>query len=331
MDRKTRSPSRQDPRDDRVMIRKFTLGDLPADVSTYNEAEAGNPDFRRFTPEDFRKHLLEDPHYQPEGHFVAVKDGLLVASARAGFHPEIAKVRGPEACFRIHVIPSYLGKPVEKEIFGKVADYLRSRGAEWIVTRVDTRYTAMVGLLERLGFTKSDYQNHGMERETQGVTEPEVPGGYRIRAADIPDEVEVLHGVMTEAFSTRVKFVPMPLSRFRRHQVLEDPGNFSGILLAERIADGKPVGMIMSAVDREFNAERNTRRGTSYALSVLPPERKRGLGTALLMKSARWIGSKGMDTAYLSVNVSNLDALGIYQKAGYKTVQVYQGYRISLA
>jgi len=89
--------------------------------------------------------------------------------------------------------------------------------------------------------------------------------------------------------------------------------------------------MVLSAVDKAFNAEHGVRRGGSYALAVVPAERKRGLGTALLLRSVRWIADAGMDVAYLSVNVANPDALKIYERAGYRSVQVYQGYGLPLA
>ena len=89
--------------------------------------------------------------------------------------------------------------------------------------------------------------------------------------------------------------------------------------------------MVLSGIDKAYNAEHGVRRGGSYALAVVPAARKRGLGTALLLRSVRWIADAGMDVSYLSVNVANPDALRIYERAGYRSVQVYQGYGLRLA
>jgi ribosomal protein S18 acetylase RimI-like enzyme len=228
------------------------------------------------------------------------------------------------------VLPGRLGTEAETAVFARIVDYLRGRGVELLLTRVDTRYKAKERLLERLGFTKTEYQNHGMERDPRGVEPPDPPAGTRIRVARMPEEIETLWRVYAAAFATRERHVPMSLESFRRSRHFQDPDNASGVYVAER-EDGTPVGMVLSAIDKAYNAEHGVRRGGSYALAVVPAERKRGLGTALLLRSVRWIADAGMDIAYLSVNVANPDALRIYERAGYRSVQVYQGYGLRIA
>ncbi|OGS49581.1 MAG: hypothetical protein A3K65_09290 [Euryarchaeota archaeon RBG_16_68_12] len=311
-------------------VRQFRREDLEDYTALRNAAEAGDPDYKELAPEDIRRTVLDDPSYDPGGHFVATEGGSLVAGGRGAYVPAIVAVRGPVAYAELFVLPAHQGTRVEREVFGEVVGYLRSRGAERIEVRADTRFTAKARQLERLGFSKSEYQNHGMERDTAGAAEPTPPEGYRIRVAGLPEEIEAMRGVMNEAFSTRERHVPMSLERFRRHWILEDPENHSGIFFAERQADGELVGTVMSAIDRKYNDDHGVRRGGTFALSVLPSERGKGLGTALLLQSLRWIADRGMSRAYLSVNVSNLDALGLYRSAGYRTVQVFQGYRLEI-
>jgi ribosomal protein S18 acetylase RimI-like enzyme len=88
--------------------------------------------------------------------------------------------------------------------------------------------------------------------------------------------------------------------------------------------------MVLSALNRKYNEEHGVRRGGTYALAVVPSDRKKGLGTALTLKSLEWIRNRGMDVAYVSVNIANPDAFNIYRILGYQTVQVYQGYRINI-
>ncbi|MFQ5884211.1 MAG: GNAT family N-acetyltransferase, partial [Thermoplasmata archaeon] len=226
--------------------------------------------------------------------------------------------------------PQYSGRDVEKKVFARIAEYMKARGVELIKTRVDTRFEAKVRLLERLGFSKSEYQNHGMELNPRVAEEPRVPEGYRIRVARMPDELETMVRVFNEAFATREKYPPMSLERFRRGWVMEED-NHSGFFLAEREEDNEIVGMVLSGISWRYNEEHGVERGGSYALAVVPSERRKGLGTALTLKSVEWTRKKGMDIAYVSVNAANLDAVRIYRAMGYQTVQVYQGYQRALA
>ncbi|UCD93129.1 MAG: GNAT family N-acetyltransferase [Methanobacteriota archaeon] len=312
-------------------IRKFQSTDLDGYLQLYNTSEKSDPDFRKLTTKDVHRIVLDHPHHDPEGHFVAVDSGRIVANGRGVFVPEHAKVRGPVAYFELYVLPEYLGEPVERDIFRIMVDHLKYRGAEWITTRVDTRYEARVNQLERLGFTKTSYQNHGMERSPSGIEEPIVPTGYRVRTARVPEENETMVNVFNEAFATRKKYPAMTMERFTKSWIFDDPANHSGFFLAERENDGRVVGMVMTGINHKFNEEHGTKRGGTYSLAVIPSERRRGLGTFLTLKSLKWIADKGMDVAYVSVNVANEDALKIYQAAGYKTVQVYQGYQLRLA
>lgn len=313
-----------------IEVRSFQDGDIEDLALLCNVSEKEDPDHRPLTVDELRRVTLEHPAYDPQGHFVALDAGRLICSGRGIFVPKHARVRGPIGYFEFYIHPDYSGQDVEREVFLRIGDYLNSVGVDLIQTRVDTRFEARVGLLERLGFTKNDYQNHGMETDPRKAAQPRTPPGYRIRVAQTPDELETLVEVFNEAFATRDKYPPTSMARFQRGWVMEDPENYSGFFLAERETDTKVVGMVLSGVNRKYNEEHGVRRGGTYALAVIPTERKKGLGTALTMKSIEWIRVKGMDIAYVSVNVANKDALGIYQSVGYQTVQVYQGYELSL-
>ncbi len=311
-------------------IRNFKPPDLDGYLELHNTAEASDPDFRKLTAEDVRRTILDHPYHDTEGHFVAVESGKMVASGRGIYSPEHAKVRGPVGYFELYILPNYMGKDIEKKLFARIVDYLKNHGVEWITTRVDTRYKARVHLLGRLGFSKTSYQNHGMERSSSGIEEPGPPKGYRVRTARIPEEIETMVNVFNEAFATRDKYPPMTMERFTKSWIFDDAENHSGFLLAERESDDRVVGMVMTGINHKYNEEHGVKRGGTYSLATIPSERRKGLGMFLTLKSLKWIGDRGMDMAYVSVNVANTDALRIYQKAGYKTVQVYQGYQLRI-
>jgi ribosomal protein S18 acetylase RimI-like enzyme len=296
----------------------------------YNESEREDPDFRPLTLEETRKLVYERRGHDPKAHFAAFEAGELVCTSRGLYMPEYVKIKGPVGFIELYVHPDYLGMDVEREVFARITEYMRTCGVELIQTRVDTRFETKVRQLERLGFEKSEYQNHGMEMDPALAEEPKAPDGYRVRTVRFPDELETMVGVLNEAFATRDKFPPRTVESFSRGWAMEDGEDHSGFFFAEREKDNEVVGMVLSAINRKYNEEHGVKRGGTYALAVIPSDRKRGLGTVLTLKSLEWIRDKQMDVAYVSVNIANADALDIYKAMGYRTVQVYQGYRIAI-
>lgn len=321
--RPTAGPARMD-------VRNFRPEDLESYATLCNAAEAGDPDFTTLGAEDVRRRVLEDPGYDAAGHFVAFDGGAIAAGGRGVIVRERAESGDTSGRFELHVLPARLGTEAEREVFARIAGYLKGRGVRSIVTRVDTRNVARERMLQRLGFVRTEYENHGMDRDARVAEVHDAPTGYRIRVARMPEEMETLWRVFNEAFSTRKGHVPVPLERFRGLWYLGDPGNYPGFFVAERESDGRAVGIVMSGIDEKFNEEHGARRGGSFALAVVPLERRKGLGTALLFRSVKWIGDAGMTRAYLSVNTANPDALAIYERVGYRSVQVYRGYQIPL-
>lgn len=314
-----------------IEIRNFQTRDLKGFTALYNASEAKDPDFRKLTAEEISRYILEHPSYDPNGHFLAVEGDEIVCSGNGIFAPEHLNITGPVGRFRLHILPDYLGKNIEKKVFTKIVDYLKDRGVKLIRTSVDTGYESKAKLLERLGFSKSEYQNYGMELDPSDVRLSSIPQGYCIRIARMPEGIETMVRVFNEAFSTRKKYPSISIERFKRSWVIDNEENHSGFFLAERETDKKVVGIVLSGINRKFNEEHGVRRGGSYALAVIPSERRKGLGTALTLKSIAWIGKKGMDAAYVSVNAGNRDAVRIYKALGYQTVQVYQGYQMEIA
>ena len=313
-----------------VEIREFRSTDLDGYVEMSNSSCRDDPDFKEFTAEDVRRNILDSADYRPEGHFVAVEGDRVVGKGRGIWTPQALKARGPVGWMELLVEPALLGTDVEKGLFEKIKGYLGGHGISLVQTRVDTRYESRVRQLERLGFVKSEYQNHGMERDPRGIRQVVPPEGFELRVARIPEELEIMLRVFNKAFATRDRHVPISMERLRGTLPIRNPSSHSGIFLAVKKSDGEVVGMVMSDIDHAYNEEHKVRRGGTYSLAVIPSERRKGLGTALLMKSIEWIGDRGVDAAYISVNVANPDALSIYRRAGYKTLQVFQGYEFRL-
>lgn len=70
-------------------IRNFRPADLEGYVALYNASESADPDFKRKTVEGVRRNTLERPHYDPEGHFVAIEEGRIIVAGGSSTIPSM--------------------------------------------------------------------------------------------------------------------------------------------------------------------------------------------------------------------------------------------------
>lgn len=66
--------------------------------------------------------------------------------------------------------------------------------------------------------------------------------------------------------------------------------------------------------------------GEILNLAVLPADRKRGVGQALLEAVLQPMAKRGVREAYLEVRESNADAIGLYRRNGFRPVGIRAGY-----
>ncbi|MDE2890004.1 MAG: ribosomal protein S18-alanine N-acetyltransferase [Gemmatimonadota bacterium] len=66
-------------------------------------------------------------------------------------------------------------------------------------------------------------------------------------------------------------------------------------------------------------------------LAVLPAFRRRGLGRRFLAAVLNGLSERNADVVTLEVRVSNLSAIGLYRKLGFRTVAIRNGYYTSPA
>jgi len=99
-------------------------------------------------------------------------------------------------------------------------------------------------------------------------------------------------------------------------------------LVAER--SGVVVGYIMCRVERGFsytNRGRWVKKGHIVSIAVVPEARGRGIGTDLMIHAMRALKENyGVDEYYLEVRVSNVIAIHLYEKLGFKRIKVLKGY-----
>jgi ribosomal-protein-alanine N-acetyltransferase len=94
--------------------------------------------------------------------------------------------------------------------------------------------------------------------------------------------------------------------------------------------DGRIVGYIMCRVERIFSKLdllRVRKAGHIVSVAVLPNYRRMGIASGLIRLASRELATTyGCDEVYLEVRVSNLQAISLYKKLGFKTVNIQKSY-----
>jgi len=142
-------------------------------------------------------------------------------------------------------------------------------------------------------------------------------GEYEIRRCeteDIPSVIEI-----------NLKTLPEHYSEYFYHEVLSEfPETF---LLAE--LRNVPVGYIMCRVEYGFSQLKRlalARKGHVVSVAVEEEHRNKGIGTGLILASHAEMTKKSATECYLEVRVSNVKAISLYQRIGYKSTSRLDGY-----
>ncbi|MCX5672276.1 MAG: GNAT family N-acetyltransferase [Planctomycetota bacterium] len=79
------------------------------------------------------------------------------------------------------------------------------------------------------------------------------------------------------------------------------------------IAEGKPTGVVL--------VSENQGRGDLVYLGVVPEARRRGIGRALMDRAIRDTAEVGLPQMGLAVDVSNIPAMRLYERAGFREIR----------
>jgi mycothiol synthase len=158
----------------------------------------------------------------------------------------------------------------------------------------------------------------------------EVPGGFRLRAFDLARDVEAVWRVDVESFRDHWGYTGFPLEEFRHW--IEQP-NFRPELwlVAEEEATGRMAGICLNKIDPDWIARTGRQEGYVNTLAVLRQYRKRGLGSALLVRGMRILRDAGMDSVHLGSDAENLTgAVRLYERLGFRVRKTSMVYRKTL-
>jgi GNAT superfamily N-acetyltransferase len=255
--------------------------------------------------------------------WVAELDGEITGFAEAGFEwsvPTPGKGR-----FWIGVAPERRGRGIGGELYGHVADYLRSRGAWRLRTWVDAD-PAGTRFLEQRGFEPGSVDRvSALDPAAAHLPEPRLPEGFRLAPlADVRDRVDDLFAICAAGE------LDMPGDEPETELTLEDwkQDDFAPAALSNEgsfiaLSGELAVSLALLAVDLERRLAYNRMTAT------LPGYRRRGLALAVKAASARWAAATGFDRLLTENDADNVGMLALNDRLGYRPLYDQIGWVLS--
>ena len=282
-------------------------------------------DFRSLSVEEMQK-LEKSPTFDSSGMFIAELDGKPAGIVNA----YVDKFRKEKKGFIswLGVLPEYRRRGVGKALAQKAIESLKERGMEIAETALDSTREVCIRLFEDLGFRlirSSSFMKMSLDKIPFNIGENRE---VDMRKLDVTSEEDIilLNNLENECFKEHFNYRPSQIEE-TRHWLLENPWlQWQAYFFAE--LEGKSVGYISIGIDEKYNREKETLSGWINDIGVLKPFRRRGIGTALMLKGLNELKNEGLENALLYVDDENpTKAIKLYEKIGFKIVkktQIYQ-------
>ena len=282
-------------------------------------------DFRSLSVEEMQK-LEKSPTFDSSGMFIAELDGKPAGIVNA----YVDKFRKEKKGFIswLGVLPEYRRRSVGKALAQKAIESLKERGMEIAETALDSTREVCIRLFEDLGFRlirSSSFMKMSLDKIPFNIGENRE---VDMRKLDVTSEEDIilLNNLENECFKEHFNYRPSQIEE-TRHWLLENPWlQWQAYFFAE--LEGKSVGYISIGIDEKYNREKETLSGWINDIGVLKPFRRRGIGTALMLKGLNELKNEGLENALLYVDDENpTKAIKLYEKVGFKIVkktQIYQ-------
>jgi GNAT superfamily N-acetyltransferase len=316
-----------------IEFRTFHPGDGPALVELWRRAAPLDP----ITRERFRRLVLLDPNFDPEGLRIAVRDGLVIGAAYAV--RRVVPLDGTDLEEARGWIPFFLVEPAERRaglgrrLLSEALDWLAGHGRDtvffssytpnYLLPGLDAAaYPAAASLLDGLGF-RLHHEAAAMDRSLLGYRFPEktalrqaelTAAGYRFGTPDDDELPELLR-------LTGREFNPDWARALR--ECLAGGADSERIVTA-RDPGGRLVGWSM------FGAYDNLveRFGP---FGVLEECRGTGIGTVLLHLALEQMRARGAHGAWFLWTGEHSPAGRLYRAHGFSTTRVFRVLRRTAA
>lgn len=286
-------------------------------IRIHNEAYREYEDFRPTNLKDMEVQK-KSPNFDPTGMFIAELDGQPVGAVNA----YIERSREDKIGFirSLGVIPEFRRRGIGRRLVEKALESLKERGMESAQTWIREGKVACKSLLEDMQF-KSVRVFSTMRRDLESI--PRNIGEYEKvqlkRMKTETEDIKLLNWLYNETFKEHFNFRPQTVEE-TEYWVKNKPWcDVVGVFFC--FLDGKPVGYVEAGIDSKFIEHKGIKRGWIMTIGVLKPNRRKGIGTALMQHGMRFLKSKGMTEVELGVDDSNpTQAIGLYKRVGFKVV-----------
>ena len=303
-----------------LKIKKFVLGrDEGVWVTVWNKTFKEFEDFRNITVDEALI-MLKSPTFDAAGMFIAELDGEPVGMVNA----YVDKLRKEKKGFirMLGVVPEYRRRGIGRALAEKAIESLKERGMETVETTAVMGKPEAIGLWESMGFKKVrifSLMKKDLKNIPSNVGENLEVQLRKLQKGTLED-LKLLNWLSNETFREHYNYRPGTVEEIR--YFLEQDPMFKEQEWFIANLENLPVGYIGTGIDPKYNEEKNTRAGWILDIGVLKPNRRRGVGTRLMIEAMKLLKTKGMTKAMLGVDDQNpTKAIKLYEKVGFKATR----------
>ncbi len=304
-----------------ITIRNYNPDDLQAIVTLINENDAIDKIEDGTSIEEVRSELAS-PEVNPEQNVFVAQDasGKLLAFA------QLRLVDQPtETSFRTWFVvhpdarPAGLGLRLLERMYTRAQERLGECKYDVVNfhTFVNLLERDRIAVIEQFGMREIRRFWLMVRPLDAPIAEAQFPDGIVIRGYRVGDDDVQVHSADNEAFRDHYGHAEHPLEHWL-HYVSQPFFRPDLTVIAEDAVAHEVAGFCTIVVNTEENKRIGIRRGWADILGVRRPWRKRGLGTALLLKCMRDLRENGLAQAALGCDSENITgATRIYERVGF--------------
>jgi mycothiol synthase len=311
-----------------LRIREFVKGeDEEIWLRVRNEAFREYDDFRPSTMEDMEI-WEKDPGFDVEGMFIAEIGGEAIGRIQAYIDKERKEKKGYVS--GLGVVPGFRRKGIGRKLAEEALDSLKERRIETAQCWIRDDKPVCKHLFESLGFKVVrifSTMRRSLDTLPFDIGER---GEVKLRVMnESAEDIELLRWLNNETFSEHFDFRPTTLEEWK-HWCTHPDFDYEGWFFAN--LEGKPVGYVGTWIDSKFVKHKGTKRGWIDTIGVLKPSRRKGIGTALILRGMEYLKLKGMTEVDLGVDdLNQTEAIKLYEKVGFKVIRKDLTYQKKIA
>ncbi len=252
--------------------------------------------------------------------FIAEVDGTIVGSADVGWidtNDDLREYRvgcAVDPDWRRRGLGRWLQARNEQHARELAALYPSDRPQVLGAWAADTA-VGTIELLRQSGFEPVRYFFDMVRPSLADIVEPSLPDSLEFRPVE-PGQLRQLWDADVEAFKDHWGGFDGSDTRFEQWKT--DP-KFDPALLVVAWDGDQIAGGSINEISEAENAAFNRKQGWLASVFVRRPWRKRGLGTAVVLRSLQVLRDAGMTSAGLGVDAANpTGALGLYERTGFE-------------